>query len=510
MTAFKRTVSEYDLARLKRQREQSDGAYDESLTALDRGIYGLPDFPHSPPLPDETQITPLNQRWEILRVRPRVPSGWRGRIARFVWGLLEPILTEQQAFNATIVDHINRNLPQQRETSRAIETTIAMLRQQIEQLISFHSLLMQYLQRITPFVNSKDYEFAAIARRLAEDAYIAIDSLVRTQRALSSAVQGLSDEMLKHVESLRTRVERYDGRFASVDAALSIVQQQSVTLQRELGRARSGGASAPPSRHHSPQQPPLAGTLAGESVTESWKYPAFEAAFRGSEDDIRERLTTYVPLFESVQDVLDVGCGRGEFLDLLKANGITARGIDLNHEMVEICRARGLEATRDDALGHLRALPDDSIGGLFAAQVVEHLPPDYLLAFLSEAQRVLRRGAPIVLETINVACWLAFFQSYIRDITHARPLHPDTLKYLVVASGFSAVEVQFRAKVDEADRLQKAPDIVLVRPTSMDTEPANSEEKEAIFTLTRTINANFDVLNKLMFTYFDYAVVGKK
>ena len=208
--------------------------------------------------------------------------------------------------------------------------------------------------------------------------------------------------------------------------------------------------------------------------------------------------------------MLDVGCGRGEFLDLLRSKGLSVRGVDLNHEMVEMCRARGLDVAHGDALSYLRALPDASLGGLFAAQVVEHLTPDYLLAFLNEAQRVLRPGAPIVLETINVACWYAFFQSYIRDITHARPLHPETLKYLVIASGFAAAEIEFRVPVPEADRLQKAPDVILVRPTSMDTEPANSDEKEALFTLTRTVNANFDTLNRLMFTYLDYVVIGRR
>jgi SAM-dependent methyltransferase len=525
MTGYKRTVSEDDLARRKQQREQSDSAYDDSLTALDRAMYGAPEFPHPPPALDETQVTPLNQRWEILRARPAVPTGWRGRLARFVWGVLGPVLQEQQAFNSILVDHVNRNIQPQRETAKAIASTIATLREQIEQLVTFHSVLLQYLQRITPFVNSKDYEFAALARRKAEDCDVLIESLARTQRALTAALQGVADEMLKQVESLGARVGRYDGRFASVDAAISVIQQQGLALQRELARSAGLTASAKASavEKASPatdSEPAVAGpgfspavgasTLAGASTTESWKYTAFEAAFRGSETDIRERLTSYVPIFQSTRDVLDVGCGRGEFLDLLREQNVPARGIDLNHEMVERCRARDLDVTHGDVVSHLRGLKEESLGGLFAAQVVEHLAPDYLLAFLNEAQRVLRPGSPIVLETINVACWLAFFQSYIRDITHARPLHPDTLKYLVVASGFSGVEVQFRAPVTEADRLQRAPKVVLLKPAPTDTEPPNSEEKEALFALTRTVNANVDVLNQLMFTYLDYAVVGRR
>ena len=237
------------------------------------------------------------------------------------------------------------------------------------------------------------------------------------------------------------------------------------------------------------------------AALESWKYAAFEEAFRGSQGAIGDRLAPYVDIFANATDVLDVGCGRGEFLELLQAKGVTARGVDLNYEMVELCRARGLDVSHGDLLSHLRTLPGGSLGGLFAAQVVEHLTPDYLLAFLSEAQRVMRSGAPLVLETINVASWYAFFQSYIRDITHATPLHPDTLKYLVIASGFANADVEFRVPVAEADQLQRAPEIVR-RPTG--------EDRDAIITLARTLDQNVDVLNRLMFASLDYAVTARR
>ena len=122
--------------------------------------------------------------------------------------------------------------------------------------------------------------------------------------------------------------------------------------------------------------------------------------------------------------MLDVGCGRGEFLQLLREHGISGRGVDLNHEMVAECRAAGLEAEEADAVSYMTGLPDGSLGGLMAAQVVEHLEPDYLLRLLDEAFRVLRPDSPIALETINVTSWSAFFTSYLRDLTHVRPDPP--------------------------------------------------------------------------------------
>jgi O-antigen chain-terminating methyltransferase len=517
----KRTVSVEDLDRLKKQREASDSRYDEWLTAVDQALYPLPAFPHPPPLPDEAQVSRFNDNWEILRAKPAAlvsPAGWKEKAAVVVWELIEPIFARQQEFNSALVDHLNRNIQPQRETVQSIETTIALLQDQLTALVAFHSTLMQYLQRITPFVNSKDYEFAALARRTYEDGEQQIQSIARTQRALSASIQGLSNELLKQVESLRSHVLRYDGRIESANAAVAIVQQQAAALQREVARLTNGGpdasaavgggvagqsAAVEPAFSPATQDSPAgsSSTLAGRSATESWKYPAFEAAFRGSEADIAERLAGYAKVFASADDVLDVGCGRGEFLDLLRSRGLSVRGVDLNHEMVEICRARGLDVQHGDALSYLRSLPDGSLGGLFAAQVVEHLAPDYLLAFLNEAQRVLQSGAPIVLETINVACWYAFFQSYIRDITHARPLHPETLKYLVIASGFAAAEIEFRVPVPEADRLQ-APAEVAWRPTG--------DDQEAILSLSRTVGEHADTLNKLLFTYLDYAVIARK
>ena len=134
--------------------------------------------------------------------------------------------------------------------------------------------------------------------------------------------------------------------------------------------------------------------------------------------------------------MLDVGCGRGEFLALLQERGVRARGIDVNESMVEVCRQKGLAASKRRRAGYLRAQPAGSLGGLLAAQVVEHLDPGYLTNLLDAAWAALRPGSPIVLETINPACWFAFFESYVRDITHVRPLHPDTLKFLLLASGF--------------------------------------------------------------------------
>jgi hypothetical protein len=147
-------------------------------------------------------------------------------------------------------------------------------------------------------------------------------------------------------------------------------------------------------------------------------------------------------------------------------------------------------------VGYLSGLEDRSLGGIFSAQVVEHLQPGYLLRFLELAFHKLRPGGRIVLETLNPACWVAFFESYIRDITHVWPLHPDTLKYLVVASGFTRAAIEFRSPVPEQDRIQPI-------AVAAGAAPAFSDLAEAF-------NANVEKLNARIFTYLDYALIGDK
>jgi O-antigen chain-terminating methyltransferase len=170
--------------------------------------------------------------------------------------------------------------------------------------------------------------------------------------------------------------------------------------------------------------------------------------------------------------------------------------------MVELCRERGRDVEHDDALGFLMGQADGAIGGLVAIQVIEHFEPGYLVRFLETAYHKMRPGAPLILETINPACWMAFFETYIRDLTHQRPLHPDTLRYLVEASGFTAVDVQFRQPVSEDDRLDR---VATVPGTA-----GNTERSAALDEIAATLNAHADKLNARLFSSMDYVIVARR
>ena len=313
----------------------------------------------------------------------------------------------------------------------------------------FEHALVIFLQQITAFVESKDRELAA---------------------------------------STSARFETQEQRIPDISAQLAVLQRAVQMLKRELV---TGPQSSVPSL-----QLPVAGPQ-----RDDYKYVAFEDQFRGSDEEVREKFAAYVPLFAGASDVLDIGCGRGEFLTLLKTAGVSGRGVDTNAEMVATARERGLDATHTDGLGYLASLADESLGGLMAAQVVEHLAPSYLMQLLDLAHAKLRPGAPIVIETINPTCWLAFFTSYIRDFTHSQPIHPETLQYLLRASGFTRVTLRYSAPVPDNEKLQ----LIALPPNAL---ASSGSSANTIAELTNIINTNTALLNRHLFTNVDYAAIG--
>ena len=144
-----------DLEALQAERTAADLAYNDALTRLDAAIQRLPaNFPHPPPGPDEQQITPLNTLWKVDA--PTIPGGLGGRFVAAVRRAVAPLFEQQRAFNSAIVDHINRNVVVDRQTRESIDTTLTLLRDTIVDLVHFQSLLVVFLQQITPYVDTRD------------------------------------------------------------------------------------------------------------------------------------------------------------------------------------------------------------------------------------------------------------------------------------------------------------------------------------------------------------------
>lgn len=432
------------LARLERERLDADRLYNDALTRVDRALQTAPRLPDPPPPFDDAGLATLNAQWNLLPGGPPPFDGsFKGRLRRLVWRMVGPSIETQQRFNAALVEHLNRNAASHHQTARASRELIEMLGRELQALVRFESLLIQSLQTITVYVDSKD-------------------------RSLGGS-------------ELRQR--------------LALTEQRLLALKRLVEQATATSAGHAPVSGAPVAAPDAAAPFA--SSVDSITYVGFEDRFRGAREEIARRVEDYVPLLATGNDIVDIGCGRGELLALLKARGVRARGVDVNAAMVELCRARGFEAEEGDALEFLERQPDGSIGGLIAIQVVEHFTPAYLTTFLQAAFHKMRPGAALVLETINPSCWMAFFETYLRDPTHRQPIHAETLKYLVEASGFSQADVQFRAPVSEADHLASLP-----------MPPASTEDPTGA--LIRALNDHAEKLNKRLFSFMDYVVVARR
>jgi 2-polyprenyl-3-methyl-5-hydroxy-6-metoxy-1,4-benzoquinol methylase len=218
-------------------------------------------------------------------------------------------------------------------------------------------------------------------------------------------------------------------------------------------------------------------------------YAWFAERFRGDEHEIKERQRIYLQYFQGKENILDIGCGRGEFLELLRESGIKAGGVDLDRDMVLLCHEKGLDVVMDDAFAHLLARPDESIDGVFAAQVIEHLHPRRVIELVKLCYRKLVPGGILILETPNPKCLMIFADTFYKDPSHVQPAHPDTMQFLFEATGFHEVELRFSAPVDPFLR------IPLLQGPGADFD---------------RFNAGIERLNSLLFGFQDYAVIGRK
>jgi O-antigen chain-terminating methyltransferase len=198
-------------------------------------------------------------------------------------------------------------------------------------------------------------------------------------------------------------------------------------------------------------------------------YRAFEDRYRGTREVIKQRLAAYQPFLSTVAaqaaaagrpaTALDLGCGRGEWLELLGEQGVDARGVDLDDGMLAACRERGLAAEHADAVASLRARPDDSLDLVSAFHLVEHIPFDVLQTLIAEARRVLRPGGLLIMETPNPENLSVGATSFYLDPSHERPLPPLLLGFLTEYSGYARQRI---VRLQEAPRLHGDADVGLI------------------------------------------------
>jgi SAM-dependent methyltransferase len=321
-----------------------------------------------------------------------------------------------------------------------------------------------FLYRPGPFGRARGLALTPLKSVLRKAMRWYVEPLAADQRRFNAAT-------LKLLDTVSDRGDQQQEALDALVPRLELVVEVDERLTRLERRERKSVVAPASAAATSP-------TPAGRVVFPD--YFAYESRMRGPTERVRDRQRRYVDDFRDAHPVLDIGCGRGEFLGLLREAGVEARGVDLDADMVSYCRGEGLDVEQAEAIDYLEGLAEGALGGVFAAQVVEHLPAPELVRLLELAAAKLRTGGLLVAETINPLSPIAL-RNYFADLTHAQPLVPETLELLARQSGFDSVEVRFANEPDEK----------LV-------EPADP-----------TIAANVRRLNELLFAPLDYAILAR-
>jgi O-antigen chain-terminating methyltransferase len=249
-------------------------------------------------------------------------------------------------------------------------------------------------------------------------------------------------------QRLASDFDRMRGDFDRVRADFEHLIHDELRLIRQRAVLPVAAAAAPPA--------PTAAVLPAEPL--GLDYARFAERFRGSEEYVKTGQRVYLPHFAACREVLDIGCGRGEFLEHMREAGVPARGIDLSAESVALCRSKGLEAETADLFAYLASLPEASLDGIFCSQVVEHLDPARLPEMIRLAASRLEPNGAIAIETPNPECLAIFATHFYLDPTHTRPVPHALLRFYMEEFGINRIELlRLAPAVDSMPSLASLP-----------------------------------------------------
>ena len=364
--------------------------------------------------------------------------------------LLTPILTHQVTYNA-----VNTRV------ATRLGEKLAALNHQAQMHEGFLTSEGQAMQAVQA-------QLAAFEQQMRQRDDMLTAHAEAMQEHLDGRIENLDQQQKIGLQSMRERVSKAERKLRRILYVLTDDQKAGERLKIERQ------------------------AMSSQALEPNFDYFGFEEKFRGSAEDIKARQRAYVEYFQGQNDILDIGCGRGEFLELLREAGIKVKGVDLDLDMVLYCREKGLNVIQEDGFAYLDSLPDEALGGVFAAQVIEHLESKQIIELVKLCQRKLRPGGILILETLNPKCLMIFAESFYMDFSHIKPIHPEAMKFLLESTGFLNIELKFSAPVEPSKRLLAFPDL------------------EALGTTLKTFNHSLEQLNELLYGFQDYAVIGRK
>jgi O-antigen chain-terminating methyltransferase len=362
----------------------------------------------------------------------------------------------------------------------------SLFRSNVEVERDFRKHVVRFLNEVSFYIDDRDgAQFWELIKKIDVDvgrSLRRIDELVEEQRALIVSAESRTQQLVhSNSESFVAASQAQQAQITTLD---TVVRGLEGIINR-LPQGKYSGSGESAEDGHSPT---------GGGV--DYSYLLLENRYRGSVAAIAERCRPYVQVFnQSKGPVLDVGAGRGELVHQLSLAGISAYGVDLDQAMVAEARSQGVDVRLENGLRHLGELQDESLGGVVAIQVVEHLTREQLGELFSLCRRKVRAGGLVVFETINPCSLVALSSNYFRDLTHVWPLHPDTLSYQMELCGLRTQEVRYLSPVPESAMLRQIPLDQGVLPS--------------VRSALETVNHNVRQLNSLLYGYQDYCVIAQ-
>jgi O-antigen chain-terminating methyltransferase len=370
-------------------------------------------------------------------------------------------LERQSAYNAanarlgSHLYHLCQQLSQQQTTiSQALQDLVV---EQIGVLGQQQTEALQALQNLV-------VEQIGVLGQQQAEALQALRQVVFNH--LDHRMNHMRNEVTAHVQAQQETLSLMEHALADEEARLVEAERMHLRLRAEItSQERRITILLEEARKRFPEplsQEQLRSIAEEERHTLDALYMSFEDRFRGSWEDIQERLHVYVPILQDAQlgtderPVLDLGCGRGEWLHLLKEQGLRARGVDRNRLLIEACRQRDLDVTESDALAYLRNLPDASMGVVTGFHLLEHLPFEVMIKMLDETVRVLQPGGAAIFETPNPENVRVGSYTFYLDPTHRSPLPSAIVTYIAEARGLCRVQTMPLHPYAKACRVEEA------------------------------------------------------
>ncbi len=480
--------------------------------------------PETPPLTWSQSVRNINQQWHVpstcLLPAPTSLTGkllqpFKKFILRAVQPSIDEIIRQQNEFNAKVVQTFNTLQAQQEFNSKVVQTFngfVDLINSELERLradVSQH--LQQFQAQLDAFQAQLDaFQAQLDAFQTQFDTFQTQFDVYQTQfdtfQTQFDTFQTQFDTFQTHLNLIQSHIEnrleqiepRIDGFELMVwtyDRRKEALEIEQILLNQKLETLFS---LIRPEEHQTVR--PTVSELPAAERQGDYSYFLFENVHRGTEPVVKEWLTDYVTYFEGCAPVLDVGCGRGEFLEILREHQIEAYGIDMNQLMVKYCQEKGLNVLEADVFAHLESLPDNSLGGIFAAHLVEHLSPNALQKFFQRCYDKLQPHKYVIAETPNPRSLYMLSQVFYQDFSHQRPLDPNALNHLVRTLGFDEVDSVGRNKFPQKNSGEQL--LQLLDETQIRDEAVRSQ--------IAMLNNNIRQLNNLVYGYLNYAIIAKK